>query len=65
METTRPVPLRAVRKHLQERSAGYLGCPGFPVEGADVAIFMRFSQQKTADAALFGAANRKSGLRSL
>src|SRR5271156_3496375 len=38
-----------------------LGCPGFPVEVGDVAIFMRFSLQKTAHAAFSSAANRKFG----
>jgi hypothetical protein len=38
-----------------------LGCPGFPVKVGGVAIFMRFSFQKTAHAALSSAAYRKSG----
>src|SRR5271156_7063120 len=43
------------------RNCRSLGCPGFPVKVGDVAIFMRFSLQKTAHAALASAANRKSG----
>jgi hypothetical protein len=39
----------------------FLSFPGFPVEFGGVAIFMRFSLQKTAHAALPSAACRKSG----
>jgi hypothetical protein len=45
-------------ERLNCRSLGY---PGFPVEVGGVAIFMRFSLQKTAHAALSSAASRKSG----
>jgi hypothetical protein len=38
-----------------------LRSPGFPVEVGGAAIFMRFSLQKTAHAALSSAASRKSG----
>jgi hypothetical protein len=46
---------------LVEWNRSSLGCPGFPVEVGGVAIFMRFSLQKTAHAALSSAASRKSG----